>query len=184
MLPGPRHHAQKRRAQERTNEIRAAATTLARLLVAETRHNEWREGDWQRCQSWRHAPGNQPHWFYAPPRRTFRERPDSRQPMPYFHGRPRWPVCWRREAPNAYPQDWRPRVLPRRGPPVATIPIPLRYRQERWESRQPRGVKPRGTLRGGPERTADDPRRNPRGGLCGGPGRSAKEPQAHQKQVM
>ena len=45
------------------------------------------------------------------------------------------------------------------------------------EKRQPRGVKPRGTLRGGPERSAGDPRRNPRGGLCGGPKRSAKEPQ-------
>ena len=60
---------------------------------------------------------------------------------------------------------------------MAKQKVPRWYWSEEGETRQPRGVKPRGTLRGGPERTADDPRRNPRGGLCGGPERSAKEPQ-------
>ena len=60
---------------------------------------------------------------------------------------------------------------------MAAIHVPRRYMQEGWKKKQPRGFEPRGTLRGGPERPADDPGRNPRDGLCGGPARSAREPQ-------
>ena len=60
---------------------------------------------------------------------------------------------------------------------MAAIRVPRRYQHDEWETRQPRGSNPRGPPRGGPERSADDPRRTPRGGLCGGPERSAKEPQ-------
>ena len=71
--------------------------------------------------------------------------------------------------------------MPRRGPPVAALKVPRRYRRDEWRKRQPRGSDPRGPQRGGPERTANDPRRNPRGSLCGGPERSAKEPQTPPK---
>ena len=161
--------------------VRWAARALATALEAEERHGEWRRRGWQALPPRRWTPRSQPQRVYGPPRRPFPGRPGSWQWKPYFYGEPRWPGNWPREAPEAYPRDWRPRVLPRRGPPVATIPAPFGYRQERWKARQPRGVKPRGTLRGGPERTADDPRRKPRGGLCGGPGRSAKEPQTPNK---
>ena len=45
--------------------------------------------------------------------------------------------------------------------------------EERW----PRGPEPRGPLRGGPERPADDPQRAPRGSPCGGPARSSEDTQ-------
>ena len=53
--------------------------------------------------------------------------------------------------------------------------------QEVLCTRQPRGFEPRGPLRGGPERPADDPQRKPQDRLCGGPARSAKEPQLSHK---
>ena len=59
---------------------------------------------------------------------------------------------------------------------MAMIKAPRRYPQDVCK-RRPRGFEPRGTSRGGPERPANDPRRNPQGRLCGGPARSAKEPQ-------
>ena len=59
---------------------------------------------------------------------------------------------------------------------MATIKVPWWYQRESVKERRPHGSNPRGTLRGGPERSADDPRRNPRGGLWGGPGRSARDP--------
>ena len=64
---------------------------------------------------------------------------------------------------------------------MAAIKVPWWPRQEQGCKRQPRGLIPRGTLRGGPERPADDPQRNPQGSLCGGPARSAKEPQLPHK---
>ena len=63
---------------------------------------------------------------------------------------------------------------------MAAIHAP-RWCQEEWEKRRPRGSDPQGPLRGGPERSADDPRREPRGGLCGGPGRSANDTQTPPK---
>ena len=75
------------------------------------------------------------------------------------------------------PQNPRPRVQPRTGPPVAAMKVPPGFYHGKWETRQPHGSNPRGPLRGGPARSVNDPRRNPRGGQCGGPERSAKEPQ-------
>ena len=60
---------------------------------------------------------------------------------------------------------------------MAFIKAPRRYRHGEWEMRRPRGRDPRGPLRGGPERSAEDQQRKPRSGLCGGPERSAKETQ-------
>ena len=60
---------------------------------------------------------------------------------------------------------------------MASARVPRRYYHDEWEMRRPRGSNPRDPPRGGPERPADDPRRNPQGRLCGGPARSAKEPQ-------
>ena len=60
---------------------------------------------------------------------------------------------------------------------MAAIRVPRGYLQEERKKRESPGFQPRGPLRRGPERSANDPQRKPRGGLCGGPERSAKEPQ-------
>ena len=60
---------------------------------------------------------------------------------------------------------------------MAVIRVPRWPRQEEMCWRQPRGVKPRGTLRGGPERSAEDPQSKPQGSLRRGPARSARDPQ-------
>ena len=78
---------------------------------------------------------------------------------------------------NSQPVGLERQGPPRRGPPVAVIKAPRWPRQEVLSKRQPRGFVPRGTPRGGPERSAEEPWRKPRGGLCRGPARSAKDPQ-------
>ena len=155
MFPRPRYHAQERRALERGNEIRAIAGAIARLLDAGNTRSEWR----------------------TTPPRTFRGTPYTRKWTPRFYGSQTCEMAWPRHPPRARLEDPRSRVLPRRGPPVAVIRVPRWCQHDQWEKRQPRGKHPRGTPRGGPERSTDDPRRNPLGGLCGGPARSAKEPQ-------
>ena len=90
-------------------------------------------------------------------------------------------MAFQQDPRSSRPCNWRFLVFPRRGPPAAAIKVPRGYCPEDLTTRQPRGVKPRGTLRGGPERPADDPQRKPRGGLCGGPARSAKEPRTPSK---
>ena len=80
------------------------------------------------------------------------------------------------------PWDWRSRVFPRRGPPVAAIETNQWRLQEDWKKRQPRGVIPRGPLRGGPERSAHDPHRKPQGGLCGGPKGQPRNHRPHPNQ--
>ena len=155
MFPRPRHHAQKGWAGERGIEIRVLAGALARLLDDENMRGEG---------------------FGAMPR-----TPHPRPGRPYFYGSPRREGNRPRPGPRARPRDTRPNALPRRGPPVAAIRVPRRYRRDEREARRPRGVTPRGPLRGGPERSANDPQRNPRGGQCGGPARSAKEPQAQNQ---
>ena len=66
---------------------------------------------------------------------------------------------------------------------MAANRVPRWPRQEEMCERQPRGLVPIGTPRGGPERPADDQQRNPQGSLCGGPERSAKEPQLSHKKI-
>ena len=71
--------------------------------------------------------------------------------------------------------------MPRRGPPVAVMKVPRWYPRDVGNERGPRGFKPRGSLRGGPERPASDPQKKPRGGPWRGPERSAKEPRTQRK---
>ena len=155
MFPHPRDHAQNGWFDDRGNEIRALAGALARLL-----HTENMDGE-----------------GYGALPRTNRRTPDPRQWVPYYYGNQRGGRTWPSRPPRARPEEWRPRFKPRRGSPVAAIKVPRRYQRDQRETRQPRGSNPGGTRRGGPERTANDPRRTPQGGLCGGPERSAKEPQ-------
>ena len=64
MFPYPRYHAQKKRADERGNEIRALAGALARCLEEENVQAEWR--------------GSQ--------QRSFQRFQGTRQWRPYFYG--------------------------------------------------------------------------------------------------
>lgn len=154
MFPRPEYHAGKRRREEHRNEIRVLAGALARLLEEESVQTEWRG---------------------APPG-SFQRSQRARQRQPYFYGYQTGAGNWPRYPQRGHRRHPRPYVLPRKGPPVASMKGPQRYRHGEWEERRPRGSNPRGPLRGGPERPADDPRRTPQGGLCGGPGRSVKEP--------
>ena len=174
MFPRPRYHAQKRWARGRESEIRAAAMTIARLIATDTGHGEWSGGSWNR-QPRRWMPRSGSGRFDGPYRRAFPRRYEPQQGRPWSHNHPRWPGTWKQEAQGASTQDWRSRVLPMRGPPVASIPAPRCHRQESWETRQPRGRQPRGPPLGGPERPVDDPWRNPQGGPCGGTERSAED---------
>ena len=151
------------------NELWLAVTTLANALCAENRHGEWPDRSRQRPMQRIRARRNGPRRFVSPPPRWFQRNPQPRQRRPHFYGNMRWgrnPVQPQRPG---HPQDWRPHVHPRRGPPVPVIEAHQWHLQEDRKKRQPRGVTPRGTLRGGPERSAGDPRRKPPGGLCGGP---------------
>ena len=175
MFTRPGYHTNWNWTRNRENEIRWAARTIASALGAENPRGE-RSQRRQSCQPRGWMPRNGPRRFYGPPRR-FQERPEPWTSRPYSYGEQRRTGSWQQGAQRPYPQDRKPQVRPRRGPPVVAIREPRWHQHDEWETRQPRGSNPRGTLRGGPERPADDPRRNPRGGLCGGPGRSAKEPQ-------
>ena len=106
--------------------------------------------------------------------------PGPRQWWPRFDGDRR---LGRHQPPGSRSWERRRQAMPRRGPPVAAIRVPRWYPQEEMCWRQPRGVKPRGTLRGGPARSARDPQRKPPGGLCGGPARSAEETQTRHKKT-
>ena len=161
MPPRPRYHAQRRWDGQHGKEIRVLAGALARLLDEETMQGKWRG---------------------APPR-TFQRPPRGRYWRPY-DSYPRREGNWPKWPPRPFSRDSRPRVLPRRGPPVASARVPRRYYHEEWVTRQPHRSNPGGPPRGGPERTANDPRRNPRGGLCGGPERSAKETRCHPERLM
>ena len=182
MSTRPRYHDLGAMDQVRGDEIRLTASALARILGAQSRHNEWRDRScWsppRRREPWRNGPRR---LYSHHPRAGF---PRTRGPR---YWRPRYDVFARpgmtfdQARRSSHPYDWRFQVLPRRGPPVTAMKVPRDCRPEDPRKRQPRGSNPGGTLRGGPERPADDPRRNPRGGLCGGPGRSAKEPQAPSK---
>ena len=130
-------------------EIRVLAGALARILEEENVLGE--------------VLGAKPRTPYPRPRKPYygRQTGEGYRPRP---------------APRVHPQDPRSHALPRSGPPVAAIRVPRRYQHGILGTRQPRGSNPRGPLRGGPERSANDPQRKPRGGQCGGPARSAKEP--------
>ena len=179
MFPRPKYHVQWRWERERREDIRAAARTLARLLGTENYHNEWRDAGRHHQQvGW--APRCDPRRFSTPPPRSFQRTMEPGRWRPSSHDIPR---PGRQPNPSrASPWDWKSRALPRRGPPVAAIHVPRRYMQEGWKKRQPRGFEPRGTLRGGPERPADDPRRNPRDGLVEAPQGQPGNHRRHSKQ--
>ena len=153
MRPRTRYHSPEEWPRDRGDVIRDAAGALARLLGVLNRRG-WRcDAGWQPHQPQRWWRG-EPRWFdRMPPRPPFQRSPWARQ----------------QEAPRTDPRDWRPRVLPRRGPPVAAIRTPRWRDQEERTKRRPRGSNPRGPLRGGPERPADDPQRKPQGGLVEAP---------------
>ena len=181
MFPPTRHHNPGWWSREGRAGVHMVATALARLIDAESRRSEWREPGWQRRQqrtpSWR----REPRWFDGPPRGSPpRRTPAHGRWLPNHQGDPRRRRDWQRQNPNQHPRHWRSSIRPRRGHPVAAIRAP-RWNQEEREKRRPSENVPRGPLRGGPGRSADDPQRKPRGGLCGGPGRSANDPQTPPK---
>ena len=181
MSTRPRYHKKWYWGPDR-EDIRWAATTLATALGADGPSGGWRHQLWQprpRGWTWRDGP---PGSRSQPPRRWLSRKHDPRQ-RPHPSKGPTEPEWRWRSQPQTPPHDWRCRVLPRRGPPVATIKVPRRYQQESVKERRSSGTIPGGPPRGGPERSAGDPRRNPRGGLCGGPERSAKEPQTLHKKT-
>ena len=183
MFPCPRYHAQGAWARQHGQEIRAAARTLVRLLGPEYRPGEWRSPHWQHPWPRRHTWRSELRWFSgAPPREEFPRAPERSRRAPYRFGNVSNPGDWQPEPPRINPREWRARVLPRRGPPVASQRVPRWYCSEEGKTRQPRGVKPRGTLRGGPERSANDPQRKPQGGLCGGPKGQPRNHRLHPNQ--
>ena len=176
MFSPTRHHSPGWWSREGRAGVRMVATALARLVDSESRRSEWREPGWKRRQqrtpSWRREPRR----FDGPsPRYPARRTPAPGQWLPHSQDSRRR-SDWQPPYPKGRPWHWRGSMRPRRGSPVAAIRAP-RWCQEEWGKRRPRGSEPRGPLRGGPERTADDPQRKPRGGLCGGPARSADDPQ-------
>ena len=176
-----RHHGPPEWAY-RSGKVRAAARTILQILDEENRRSEWCEANRQRRQQRGWAPKREPRRFFRPPPRRFQETPWPRRWWPPFGGDQRWGVKPEQYPQSTTPGDRRSRVLPRRGPPVAVMRAPRWPHQELcW--RQPRGVKPRGTLRGGPERSAEDPQRKPRGRLWRGPARSANDPQLPHKNI-
>mgnify|MGYP004511689957 CR=1 FL=1 len=150
-----RYHGPSRWEKRRGQDIRAAVRTLTQILDEESHHPEWRDADWHSLQR-RWAPGSTPRWpDPAPPRRTFQRTPGPRHWRPYYWDDRRWGRNWKHKSPRPSPWVWRPRVQPRRGPPVAAIVAPRWYQQD-LRKRRPSGNVPGGPLRGGPERPAGD----------------------------
>ena len=178
MFAPRRHHGPPEWAYSR-GKVRAAARTILQILDEENARREWRDRGSQLGQQRGWEPKREPRRLANPPPRSRQGTRWPRQWRPPFGGDRRWGGSPEQFPPRATPRDWRSRVLPRRGPPVAAIRVPRWTRQEETCERQPRGVKPRGTLRGGPERSAEDPPRKPQGGLCGGPERSGLGQLAH-----
>ena len=155
---------QRHRASEQVsgNELRQTVTALARVIGAENSRRERPDRSRQRPMQRRWAWRNESSRFVSPQSRRFQRNPQPRQRRPHFYGNMRRGRNW--EQPRGHgPWDWRSRVFPRRGSPVAVIEAPCWCLQEDWMKRRPRGVTPRVPLRGGPERSAGDPRRTPQG---------------------
>ena len=153
---GRGYHGPKILARDRGDAVRWAVRTLARAF-GDAGRPDWRGPGWLRRPGWRPARWSEPRWFAgAPPRRAF---PGTREPGFW---RPRF---FREERRNNWqpppvqsPGNWRFAPTPRRGPPVALIKIPRWHRQAWRKERRPCGSNPQGPLRGGPERSSDDPR--------------------------
>ena len=121
MSARPRYHTRNRRAQERGEDIRAAARTIIQLLGVENHHSGWRDANWQRPprrRDWRYEPGR----FVRPPPRTFQRTPPQRYRRPYFREDLRPGNDLQHPQRSSLPD--RSRVRPRRGPPVAAVLVP------------------------------------------------------------
>ena len=173
MSTRPRYHNPGEWAWDGRSETPAVLAALTRLLRVENSTCGCCHRRWHSPPGWRPGPRR---FSGPPPGRTFYGTPQPRQWRSHFRGDKRLGDNFQRFPSRPCPWDWKSRALPRRGPPVAAIRVPCWYWLEEGKKRQPRGYEPRGTLRGGPERSAHEPRRKPQGGLCGGPARSAKEP--------
>ena len=158
IIPRRRPHGSDEWAHERGEGICIIARAFRRLLDEENCHGEWRDRRWQRSRPWRPAWRTQPRRFNGPPPRgPFRRMPDPGRWRPFQPGNWAWRREWWSGYQRARPWSARASPLPRRGPPVAAIKVPLRYQLEGWKSRQSRGSDPRGTQRGGPEMSAKEP---------------------------
>ena len=181
MFPRPRYHNPGWWSREDLCGLERAARALARLIDSERRRGKRQDTRWQRPRPWRSRWSPEPRRFNSPPQDQPRR---GLAPGRWLPGRNRglsWRMDLQRHPPREVPPGGLSRALPRRGPPVAATRVPRWPGQGETCERQPRGVKPRGTLRGGPERSAEDPQRKPQGRLCGGPARSAKDPQLPHK---
>ena len=180
MPPRPRYHSPGIWTRERGEDIRAAARTLVRLLGAEPHQDEWRDGGWKHSQPWSQRNGPGPFSSTSPAGR-FGNPPDRQRWRPEFRRNPTREETWQQTSGPVPRRVWRSHAMPRRGPPVAVMKVPRWYPRDVGNERGPRGFKPRGSLRGGPERPASDPQKKPRGGPWRGPERSAKEPRTQRK---
>ena len=185
MFPRPRYHNPGWLSHEDRSGVYMVERALARLLEAERCRDERQDMSWHRPRPWRSGWSSQPRRFHGPPPRGPFQRglPQGRW-LPSHNRVPRRGSVWQRQPPRQVPSDWRFRVLPRRGPPVAAIRVPRGYLQEERKKREPRGFQPRGPLLEGPERSADDPQRNHRGGLCGGPKGQPRNHRHYPRLVM
>ena len=103
MFPRPRYHGGNGPVRYREHDVRVVAGALARLLDQGSMQREWR--------------GAHP--------RPFRRSPWTCPRRPYLYGNQRPEGYRMRFPPKGRPWDWRPRTLPRRGPPVAAIRVPV-----------------------------------------------------------
>ena len=151
MFPRPRYHHRMVGVQDRVDEIRGAARVLVRLLQPGNSRSRWPDQSWQSQQrGW--MPRRESRLFTSPPSSPpFQWTPRPRRWWPYVGPDQRWGGNPKHFPPRPDPRNWRSRVLPRRGPPVAANRVPRWPRQEEMCERQPRGLVPRGTLREAPK---------------------------------
>ena len=157
MFPRPRYHKQGWWSREDLCGLEMAARALARLIDSERRRGKWQDTRRQRPRPWRSGWPLEPRRFNSPPQDQPRR---GLAPGRWLPGRNRglsWRMDLQRHPPREVPPGGLSRALPRRGPPVAATRVPRWPGQGETCERQPRGVKPRGTLRGGPARSAKDP---------------------------
>ena len=152
MFPRPRYHNPGWLSHEDRSGVYMVERALARLLEAERCRNERQDRSWHPPRPWRSGWRSEPRRFDGPPPRgPFRRGLPQGRWLPSHNRDPRRGSVWQRQPPRQVPPDWRFRVLPRRGPPVAAIRVPRGYLQEERKKREPRGFQPRGPLRGGPK---------------------------------
>ena len=157
MSARPRYHGRRVWPRHSGDAVHWAVRTFAQALGVEDSRLDRRGPRRQhRPRRTRSRRGEQ-RWLASAPRRgPFLETREPGHWLPRFYLEERPGNNWR-WLPLQRPRDWRIYPMPRRGPPVALIEVPRWFRPELWEERRPRGSNPRGPLRGGPERSDDDP---------------------------